>query len=72
VHIPNHHGAPPQPPPRFRRGGGEQCQRAPEAMIVDFLFFDSTFDLLLVLTIIPFFQIDSVESVSCVGQSTPS
>jgi hypothetical protein len=41
-------------------------------MIVDFLFFDSTFDLLLVLTIIPFFQIDSVESVSCAGQSTPS
>jgi hypothetical protein len=41
-------------------------------MIVDFLSFDSTFDLLLVLTIIPFFQIDPVESVSCAGQSTPS
>jgi hypothetical protein len=35
VHIPNHHGAPPQPPPRLRRGRGEQRQCASEAMIVD-------------------------------------
>jgi hypothetical protein len=35
VHIPNHNGAPPQPPPRLRRGRGEQRQCAPAVMIVD-------------------------------------
>jgi hypothetical protein len=54
VHIPNHYGAPPQPPPRLRRGRGEQRQRAPEAMIVDPSSLIRLFDILLALTIIPF------------------
>jgi hypothetical protein len=45
------------------RGGGNDRR---------FFLFDSTLDLFLALTIIPFCQIDPVESVSGAGQSTPS